>query len=373
LKAISEMFRNEDFKCDLVTIYFAGHVMVDEFNTAFLVPYDIDPDDPYVSGISMEDLTSVISASQNDASVIMFLDCCFSGRAAQGVTKQYTVLDNPETSNLYATQLKNMVEAPNQSANLERGRGKIILAAVEADAVAREKEGCKHLGRDDPHAHGVFSFHLIEGLDGRAADSDTGVITIGSIRRYIEDQMRSEGKQIPVYYVAEASRIDSIKVAISQQQYNAKIGEIINSAQQFIATKVGILELPDIQSLAEAAKKVGDLISLDPNNRNIPMLRRNVVDGLNSYFEPAINWFNANKKIARAKINEIDPDLYDRKLQDLIFGLNFDELQKIDQNKLDSLIDLCYEVANDTEFKSYDDPRLRKFQNKIRASFRRKW
>jgi hypothetical protein len=369
LKAISRIFRNEDFKYDLVTFYFAGHGIVDK-NEGYIAPYDMDPDDPYVSGIRMEDLRGVISESQNDASVIMFLDCCFAGKATQEPVRG-GVLATPETRNLSATQLKNMVEAPNKSAKLERGRGKIILASSEADAVAREKVGCKHLGREDPHAHGAFSFHLIEGLDGRSADSDTGVITIGSIKKYIEDQMINEGKQTPVYSVAEASQIDSIKLAISQRRYNAKIGEIIKSAEQFIAARYGILELPDIQSLAEAAKKIGDLISLDPNNRNIQMLRRNVEDGLNSYFEPTIKWFNDNNRFARLKINEIEPGLYDRKLQDLILSLNFDELQKIDQNKLDSLIHLCAEVSNKTEFQSYDDQNLRRFQSKIRASFRR--
>ena len=188
LKAISRIFRNEDFKCDLVTFYFAGHGIVDK-NEGYIAPYDMDPDDPYVSGIRMEDLRSVMSESQNDASVIMFLDCCFAGKATQEPVRG-GVLTTPETRNLSATQLKNMIEAPNKSDELERGRGRIILASSEADAVAREKVGCTHLGRDDPHAHGAFSFHLIEGLDGRAADSDNGVITIGSIKKYIEDQMR---------------------------------------------------------------------------------------------------------------------------------------------------------------------------------------
>ena len=49
--------------------------------------------------------------------------------------------------------------------------GKIILASSEADAVSREKNNCKHNENDSPHSHGAFSFHLIEGLDGKAADS----------------------------------------------------------------------------------------------------------------------------------------------------------------------------------------------------------
>lgn len=374
VKAISRIFRKEDFKCDLVIFYFAGHGIVDKIDNkdeGYIAPYDMDPEDPYVSGISMEDLRTVISTSQNDTSVIMFLDCCFSGKATQDRTRG-SVLAAPETRNLSAIQIQNMVEAPNQSAELEGGRGKIILASSEADAVAREKEGCKHLGRDDPpHSHGAFSFHLIEGLDGRAADSDTGVITIGNIRKYIEDQMNNEGKQRPVYSVAEASRIESIRLAKSPKLYNAKIAEIIKSAKEFSEATYGILKLPDIQSLAEAAKKVGELITLDSNNENILIMRKKIEDGLNSYFEPAINWFDINKRFARLKIEEIEAKLYDRKLPDLLLTLNFEELQKIDQYRLGTLIDLCAEVADKTEFQSPDDYSLRRFQAKIRASFRR--
>jgi hypothetical protein len=163
----------------------------------------------------------------------------------------------------------------------------------------------------------------------------------------------------------------AIEVASGLKKHGAEIAQILESVEKFISTKSGILELPDIQYLAEAAKKVGDLANLDPNNGEIPILRKSIEDGINSYFEPAINWFNNNKEAARLRINEIEDGLFDKKLQDLILGLNFNDLQKMDQNRLDTLIDLCYEIANKTKFESPDDIKLRIFQNKIRASLRR--
>jgi hypothetical protein len=82
---------------------------------------------------------------------------------------------------------------------------------------------------------------------------------------------------------------------------------------------IGPLGLADIQALVEAAKLVGDLNSLDPNNRNISILRENIIDRLKAYFEPTINWFAANKRFARLKINEIDRSLglYDRILESI--------------------------------------------------------
>jgi hypothetical protein len=371
-KALSEIFRNEKSKCDLVTFYFAGHGIIDNnTNEGYIAPYDMDPDDPYVSGITMDDLRNVISTTKNDASVIMFLDCCFAGIAAKDATRQYTIMDSPAIRNLYASQLENIIKPLKQSPSLQVGRGKIILASTEADDTAREIKECRHPGREDPHPHGAFSFHLIEGLDGKAADPDTGVITIGSIKKHIEEQMRNEGKQIPVYRIADDSGIESVKLALLQGRFKAKISETIISAEKYVKSRSGVLQLVDIQSLAEAAKQIDGLVNLDPNNGEIPILRKSIEDGINSYFEPAINWFTNNKKFARPRINEIEDGLFDKKLQDLILGLNFKDLQKMDQNRLDTLIDLCYEIVNKTEFESLDDIKLRIFQSKIRASLRR--
>jgi hypothetical protein len=57
------------------------------------------------------------------------------------------------------------------------------LASSEATAASRDRDNCIHLGNDNPHTHGAFSFHIIEELDRKAAEPDTEVITIGSLRK----------------------------------------------------------------------------------------------------------------------------------------------------------------------------------------------
>jgi hypothetical protein len=181
--------------------------------------------------------------------------------------------------------------------------------------------------------------------------------------------MMLEGKQTPVYYVAESSRIENIKIAISQHQFNTKVTQTIKAADELCAIKYPNSNLVDIQCLANAAKKVGEIINLDPRNKEIPRLRNNIDDAVKAYLQPTINWLTRNMRFARRKINQIDPTLYDRKLPKLIQSLSFDELQKIGQIKLDSLIHLCGEVADNTEFISEDDPQLMIFQSKLCASF----
>jgi hypothetical protein len=218
LKAFRDIFNRKDVNNDLVTFYFSGHGMVDENNEGYIAPYDMDPEDPYVNGINMEDLKNYISKTKNKASIIMLLDCCYAGIAVKdGTTKSgtTTILADQNSKNVYQTTLQNIVKPSDQANTLSTDRGKVILASSEATVASREKNNCIHPGKNDPHTHGAFSFHLIEGLDGEAADPDTGIITIDGLRRHIENQMMAEEKQRPIYYVAESSHIESIKIAIS--------------------------------------------------------------------------------------------------------------------------------------------------------------
>ena len=57
--------------------------MDEENNEGYLAPYDMDPEDPFVSGINMEDLKKAIYKSKNKASVIIILDCCYAGIATK--------------------------------------------------------------------------------------------------------------------------------------------------------------------------------------------------------------------------------------------------------------------------------------------------
>ena len=79
-----EVLNRKDVNYDLVIFYFSGHGMIDENNLSYLAPYDMDPEDPYVNGIDMEDLRNYISTSKNKASIIILLDCSYAGIAIKG-------------------------------------------------------------------------------------------------------------------------------------------------------------------------------------------------------------------------------------------------------------------------------------------------
>ena len=209
----------------------------------------MDPEDPYVYGINMEEVRNVIYRSKNNANVVLLLDCCYAGIATNGSKSMAS--PELETKNLYALQLKKFTDSPTEQSNKSFTRGKIVLASSEPNEKSREKYNCTHISMNEPHTHGAFSFHLIEGLDGKGADPDTGVITIDSLRRYVEKEMNAEGKQKPIYSITEASQIENIKIAVSQIQFNNNILQLIKETEDRLNQKSQTSGFVDIQTLGE--------------------------------------------------------------------------------------------------------------------------
>jgi Caspase domain len=371
LKAVGRIFNRKDISCDLVAFYFSGHGMIDENHVGYLAPYDMEPEDPFINGINMEDLRNFISKSKNKASAVMFLDCCYAGIATKGEkVATSTVMADQETKNIYSDQLQMIVDSPIAQTQEKHGRGNYVLASSEATATSREMNNCMHYGKQDSHTHGAFSFYLIEGLDGKAADPKTGVITVDNLRRHIELEMSKQERQIPMYRVTEGTNLESIIIAKSLARFNAKIAETIKEVRDFCSVKYKNSTLTDIQCLANAAKKVGELISLDPNNLEIEGLSNNISTAAKALFDPAIMWITENQGVARPKINEIETDLYPEGLMTLVQDLSIGHLQKIDQNTLNILIALFSQISANTKFESENDSRLTMFHALLRASIK---
>jgi hypothetical protein len=373
LKAFNDVFRNNS---DLVLFYFSGYIIIDkENNKVYLASYDIDPEDPFGSGIKIEDLNNVIYKSKNKASLIIILDCCYARIATQDTKKYDTAagVENESLKNIYVDNLYKIIRDDNRLASVTSEtsiEGKIILASSEATAVSRERHDCKHINSNDPpHSHGAFSFHLLEGLDGKAADPDTGFITIHTLKKYIENQMLAEQRQKPIYCIAEAWKIENIIIAVSQQQFNTKISSLIRDTKDLLAIKDPNNNFVDIRKIEEAVRKIKELINLDPKNKEIPKLQTIIDDSLNMYKQPVIEWLGNNMMVARLKINEIKSDLYDYELPDLFDSLSFNELSKIEKSKLAILIHLSSEVKRNTKFESEEDPKLKILIAKLRAAF----
>jgi serine/threonine protein kinase len=156
-------------KPTFLLIYFAGHG-VNTPEGGYICTSDSEP---YEEGVSFDYISKTINRLDDTTKVFIVLDCCHSGGASIS-------LHQPGSSNIDLESIKQELGS--------LGRGKIVLAACESYDKAKEL---------DKLQHGLFTYHLINGLFGYAANSQ-GEITVSKLFEYISSQMEGSGLQQPV-------------------------------------------------------------------------------------------------------------------------------------------------------------------------------
>lgn len=368
LKAISETFR-KDIKNELVTFYFSGHGCSQD-KKGYIAPYDMDPEDPFVSGIEMESIKNTMFNSKNHASVMMILDCCYAGISTETTKSMTTLAYNEKEKDLYVSNLQDIIKSGEYSENSSKGNvtGKIVLASSEPDAVSREIKGCVHLNNDEPHTHGNFSFYLLEGLNGKAANSGTGVIDIYSLRHYVSSCMEQAGRQKPLYAISLGSdQLENIILTTAPEVHKARIISLITKTEECFKNTDPKTNLIDIQALDDASKCIGELIYLNREQKEIVKLKDIVDEGLAKYKNPTISWLASNFRTLRPKLNQIEYEFFDY-LNETVQSLNFDILLKSDINNVMLLAYLFSEVKKNIIFESEKDQRLDNFITRLRVA-----
>ncbi len=169
--AISSLMRGSSaFKL----LYFSGHG-ASAHGEGFLVMPDAHGPTP---GISLKWLRSQIVGASG--TVLVILDCCRAGLAS---------VRDSEFSALRIADIDAMIP--------ELGQSRFLLAATESDGIAEES---RSLG------HGVFTFHLIEGLYGEAANKE-GIITPLGLFDYVVSKFEESERQVPVFKGEQVGRV----------------------------------------------------------------------------------------------------------------------------------------------------------------------
>ena len=245
----------------------------------------MDPVDPEYCGIRMDVLRNAAFGSKTKANILMAIDCCYAGIVTKG-TKGISI----QTKNIYAEEVE-MPYSPNGNlSSQDSGKSRLLIASSEADMVSRERNDYKDPLNPSEHAHGAFSFHLIQGLEGGAADK-LGLITFESLQKYLEDQMVADGRQRPLHSsVDESYRLDKIRIGKSVALFKLKMEEFIRVANEYSCKT-------DLRSLRMAAQNIRELEELAKDNAEIPILIKNVDDALENIQAREIikNWWNQNQ------------------------------------------------------------------------------
>jgi hypothetical protein len=179
---------------DVIVLYMAGHGISvgDEW---YFVPHDaLTPNRAETlprDAVSSQELRDEMAASAAERSLLL-LDTCHSGTAVSPLN---------DYRGLKSLRL------------LARGVGTHVLAATDRTQSALEIES---LG------HGIFTYVLLQGLDGRASARGTGLISATDIIRYVEGHVPALAKQMAddVQYPSGYSR--GVDFAVATRSKDAK-------------------------------------------------------------------------------------------------------------------------------------------------------
>ena len=155
--------------------YFAGHGYSTD-KGVYLVTADNTYEEP---GINLDWLREQVMAARN--TVVLILDCCHSGAGS--------------VRDMLATRWMSEADVDRSIGVL--GTGKILLAACASEEMALESQET---------GHGIFTFHLLEGLMGLASNL-RGTITPLGLFDHVASGLAVDGFQTPIFKGEQAGSI----------------------------------------------------------------------------------------------------------------------------------------------------------------------
>jgi EAL domain-containing protein (putative c-di-GMP-specific phosphodiesterase class I) len=154
---------------DLVLVYFAGHgFRAGERQLAYLASWDAsikellrNPD----HGLRMDRIHDDIFLQSPARFVLFVLDCCHSGALTPTSNRD---LSTPPPGDLIDKGL------------FSNADGRVAFVSCPPDGFARESNELRN---------GLFTYHVIRGLKGAAADQETGQVTVDGLMATVRNQM----------------------------------------------------------------------------------------------------------------------------------------------------------------------------------------
>jgi len=173
-------FLNQAIDMDLVLIYFAGHGAPEPARpqNIYLLTSDSDPTALGTSAFPMWDIPTVLSRYISAKRIIVFTDACHSGNISVNFATRGVGVSEENLVNQHFTDLSKSKE------------GIVVFTASASGEVSQEFPEM---------AHGVFTYYLLEGMEGKADLNNDYTVTINELMQYVEEQVKrkTHGSQNP--------------------------------------------------------------------------------------------------------------------------------------------------------------------------------
>ncbi len=165
IERLSKWLPEQSRGAEIAVIYFACHgtqqrIGLDE--EGYLLPYDADPDSVLDHGLAMGEVARMIDAVQARA-VVVILDCCHAGHVLK---REGTITRSPQRdSAIKPAAFEKLLK-----------KGRFLIAACDEGQQSIESPELQH---------GLFTYHLLRGLKGKADRDGDGSVGVPELFDYV--------------------------------------------------------------------------------------------------------------------------------------------------------------------------------------------
>ena len=115
-RALSDLLWKTD-PSPVSLFYFSGHGFQDSYGAGYIAPWDMEKQRPFVKGIEMQGVRRLALQSPNKDAVVLVLDCCYAGVAAD----EKGASEALDTADKAFSGMSGMFEASEKAAELATG------------------------------------------------------------------------------------------------------------------------------------------------------------------------------------------------------------------------------------------------------------
>jgi Tol biopolymer transport system component len=179
---------------DVIYVFLAGHGLPDPNRPEdlYLVPHDARLDNFSATAIPMDEFQRDLDRLDSRATIV-FTDACHSAGVGTGVR----ALGANRINDVFLDRM-----------DVARG-GLVTITSSQAHQISTEAEAYGD-------GHGVFTYFLLQGLQGGADRNGDGIVDIGEIFDYVQDAVRraTSGGQVPAISQRPFERAWPLSIAL---------------------------------------------------------------------------------------------------------------------------------------------------------------
>ena len=168
-------FLSNAIDMDLVVIYFAGHGAPEPARpqNLYLLTNDSDPNVLGTTAFPMWQIQDYLARYINAKRIVVLTDACHSGGISVNYATRGMAATEQNLINQYLSDLSKSKE------------GTLVFTASAAGEVSQEFP---------EFAHGVFTYYMLEGMQGKADYNNDYTVTINELMQYTEEQVKRKTK-----------------------------------------------------------------------------------------------------------------------------------------------------------------------------------